>query len=273
MEENTKGSALSLDHSSNLKPDASANYEAQSLTSNQPQNQSEDLSTAHVLKRDAKPEAESNAVMGETSEKPGEVHGSSGGAATEKLVIEGTSNDELKDVSDSEKSGEVDAQNEKTDDEDGTMPIGPKLILITFSLMLAVFCVALDNTIIAVAIPKITDDFKNLNDIGWYASAYLLTSCAPSLLFGKFYARYSVKWVFLVAISIFELGSLVCGVAPNSTALILGRAIAGFGSAGIFTGALVTIAYTVPLQKRPAFFGLIGGMYGIASVAGPLVCL
>lgn len=60
-------------------------------------------------------------------------------------------------------------------------------------------------------------------------------------------------------------------MAPTSTALIIGRAIAGLGSAGIFTGALVTIAYTVPLVKRPIFFGLIGGMYGIASVAGPLV--
>lgn len=60
-------------------------------------------------------------------------------------------------------------------------------------------------------------------------------------------------------------------MAPSSTVLIVGRAIAGVGSAGIFTGALVTISQTVPLVKRPIFFGLIGGMYGIASVAGPLV--
>jgi len=91
------------------------------------------------------------------------------------------------------------------------------------------------------------------------------------LLFGKFYTFFNVKWVFLAALFIFELGSLICGVAPSSTVLIVGRAIAGLGSAGIFTGALVTIAYTVPLVKRPIFFGLIGGMYGIASVAGPLV--
>ena len=63
----------------------------------------------------------------------------------------------------------------------------------------------------------------------------------------------------------------MCGAAPTSNALIIGRAIAGLGSAGIFTGALVTIAYTVPLHRRPVFLGSIGGMYGIASVAGPLV--
>ena len=107
--------------------------------------------------------------------------------------------------------------------------------------------------------------------MGWYASAYLLTTCSFQLLFGKFYTFFSIKWVFLLTIGIFELGSLVCGVSPNSTTLIVGRAIAGLGSAGIFSGALIIIAYTVPLQKRPIYTGLIGGMYGIASVAGPLM--
>ncbi|CRL17321.1 Sucrose/H+ symporter, plant [Penicillium camemberti] len=129
-------------------------------------------------------------------------------------------------------------------------PMGTKLILITVSLMLAVFCVALDNTIMAVAIPRITDDFHALNDVGWYASSYLLTTCS----------------LFL-----FELGSLICGIAPNSTTLIVGRAVAGLGSAGIFTGAPVTLAHTVELEKRPIFFIMLGGMYGIASVAGPLL--
>lgn len=101
--------------------------------------------------------------------------------------------------------------------------------------------------------------------------AYLLTTCAFQLLFGKFYSFFSIKWVYLIAIGIFELGSLICGAAPNSVALIIGRAIAGVGSAGIFSGALVIVAYTVPLVKRPIYTGIIGAMYGIASVAGPLM--
>jgi len=128
-----------------------------------------------------------------------------------------------------------------------------------------------DNTIIATAIPKITDHFKALDDVGWYGSAYLLTTSAFQLLFGKFYTFFSLKRVYLVAIVIFELGSVVCGAAPTSVALIVGRAIAGLGSAGIFSGALVIIAYTVPLVKRPIYTGIIGAMYGIASVAGPLM--
>ena len=76
-------------------------------------------------------------------------------------------------------------------------------------------------------------------------------------MFGKFYTFFSIKWVYLVAIFIFEIGSLVCGAAPTSTALIIGRAVAGIGSAGVFSGALVIIAYTVPLVKRPIYTGWV----------------
>lgn len=155
--------------------------------------------------------------------------------------------------------------------EEPEYPAGAKLAIITISLCLSVLLMALDNTIIATAIPRITDQFNSLDDVGWYGASYLLTTCAFQLLFGKFYTFFSIKWVYLVAIGIFELGSLICGAAPNSVALIIGRAIAGVGSAGIFAGALVIVAYTVPLVKRPIYTGIIGAMYGIASVAGPLM--
>ncbi|KAH7382083.1 putative HC-toxin efflux carrier [Cadophora sp. MPI-SDFR-AT-0126] len=150
-------------------------------------------------------------------------------------------------------------------------PTSLKLGLITLALCLSVFLMALDNTIIATAIPKITNQFDSLPDIGWYGSAYLLTTASFQLLFGKFYTYFSIKWVYLTAIGIFEVGSLICGAAPNSVALIAGRAIAGIGSAGIFSGALIIVAYSVPLVKRPMYTGFIGAMYGIASVAGPLM--
>ena len=146
-----------------------------------------------------------------------------------------------------------------------------KLLLINVASCLAVLCVALDNTIIATAIPRITDQFKALDDVGWYGSAYLLTTCAFQLLFGKLYSQFSVKWVFLTALATFEVGSLICGVAPNSVALIVGRAIAGLGAGGIFSGAQIICAYTVPLEKRSIYTGLIAGTYGIASVIGPLL--
>lgn len=146
-----------------------------------------------------------------------------------------------------------------------------KLALITLALCLSVFLVALDQTIIATAIPRITDQFKALEDVAWYGSAYLLTTASFQLLYGKFYQLLSIKWTYLAAIAIFELGSLICGVAPTSVALIIGRAIAGLGYAGIFSGALIIIAHSVPLQQRPVYTGIIGAMWGIASVAGPLM--
>lgn len=157
------------------------------------------------------------------------------------------------------------------EDDNVDYPSGIKFAIISASLCLAVFLMALDNTIIATAIPKITDEFRSLDDVGWYASSYLLTTCALQLFFGKLYTYYSIKWIFLVSIGIFEVGSLVCGLAPNSISLIIGRAVAGIGSAGLFCGALVIIAYTVPMAKRPAYTGIIGACYGIASIAGPLL--
>ncbi|KAI9746878.1 MAG: MFS sugar transporter [Lichina confinis] len=150
-------------------------------------------------------------------------------------------------------------------------PHGFKLLLISLSLCFAVFLVALDQTIIATAIPKITDRFRALDDVGWYGSAFLFPIASFQLMFGKFYTFFSIKWVFLGAIGVFELGSLVCGAAPTSDALIIGRAIAGIGAAGIFSGALIIIANSVPLRKRPIYTGLIGAVYGVASVAGPLL--
>ncbi|CAD0081529.1 unnamed protein product [Aureobasidium vineae] len=164
-----------------------------------------------------------------------------------------------------------DATQNDEEDPDIVYPGGFKLTLITIALCLAVFCIALDNTIIATAIPKITDHFKAIDDIAWYGSAYLLTTCSFQLFFGKLYSFLSLKWVFLVALFIFELGSFICGIAPTSTALIVGRAIAGVGSAGLFSGAILIIANSVPLRSRPSYTGLIGAMYGLASVAGPLM--
>ncbi|KAG2161546.1 MFS transporter [Aureobasidium pullulans] len=166
-----------------------------------------------------------------------------------------------------------DSDGSQNDDEDPEVeyPTSIKLLLITIALCLTVFCIALDNTIIATAIPKITDHFKAIDDIAWYGSAYLLTTCSFQLFFGKLYSFLSLKWVFLVALFIFELGSFVCGIAPTSTALIVGRAVAGVGSAGLFSGAILIIANSVPLRKRPSYTGLIGAMYGLASVAGPLM--
>ncbi|KUI53575.1 Putative HC-toxin efflux carrier TOXA [Cytospora mali] len=160
---------------------------------------------------------------------------------------------------------------DEDDDNEVVYPKGATRVLIIASLCLSVFLVALDQTIIAPALGAITAQFSSVKDIGWYGSAYLLTTTALQPLYGKLYDAFPVKVIYLLAIFIFEIGSLVCAVSPSSTAFIVGRAVAGMGTAGLFSGSIVVMAYTLPLRKRPLAFGLIGGMWGIASVAGPLL--
>jgi len=146
-----------------------------------------------------------------------------------------------------------------------------QLALIMTALCLAVFCVALDNTIISTAIPRISDDFHAFGEIGWFGSAYLLTSCAFQLLYGKLYSYFSTKLIFMSSLGVFEVGSLISGAAPNPTALIIGRAIAGLGTGGVLNGSMLIIGSVAPLSKRPTLTGIMGSIYGIAGVAGPLL--
>jgi MFS transporter, DHA2 family, glioxin efflux transporter len=88
---------------------------------------------------------------------------------------------------------------------------------------------------------------------------------------GKIYKYNSLKWSFVVSMLIFEVGSLICGVAPTSNALIIGRAIAGLGGAGLSVGGTSIVSYAVPPARRPMMMGIIGMTYAIAAVLGPLV--
>ncbi|RYO86918.1 hypothetical protein DL764_008935 [Monosporascus ibericus] len=128
--------------------------------------------------------------------------------------------------------------------EENFKPKTLKFWAILISLFLVLFLVALDRTIIGTAIPQITQEFNSFGHIGW---------------------------TFLWSILVFEIGSLICGVAPNSRAFIIGRAIAGLGGAGLFTGVTVVMIPLIPLRKRPAFQGVFGSVFGIASAMGPLI--
>ncbi|KAK4128623.1 MFS general substrate transporter [Parathielavia appendiculata] len=137
--------------------------------------------------------------------------------------------------------------------------------------MLAQFLVSIDRTIISTAIPYITHEFRSTPDIGWYGSAYLLTACAFQPMFGRIFTLFSVKKAYLFALFLFEAGSLLCGVAPNSITLIIGRAIAGLGSAGILTGSFVIAGAAVPLQRLPIYMAVVGTMFGVGATTGPLL--
>ena len=87
--------------------------------------------------------------------------------------------------------------------------------------------------------------------------------------FGKIYTLFNLKWTYTLALLVFEVGSVVCAAAPSSVALIIGRAVAGVGASGILCGGLVLMSHVVEMERRPIFMGLVGGMFGVASVVGP----
>ncbi|KAK0649898.1 major facilitator superfamily-domain-containing protein [Cercophora newfieldiana] len=150
-------------------------------------------------------------------------------------------------------------------------PTGWKLLCIIIALILGIFLASLDMTIVATAIPKITEDFPGLDLVSWYSAAFFLTNGGFQSSWGKAYRYFPLKLTFLATVFVFELGSLICAVAPNSTAFIIGRAFNGMGAAGIGTGAYTIIAFIAPPAKRAMYTGFVGMSFGVACVVGPLV--
>ena len=150
-------------------------------------------------------------------------------------------------------------------------PSNFRLTIISIALALATAVVALDISILATAVPSITNHFKTISDIGWYYSGYTLTTCSFQFMFGKLYSVFSVKAVFMTTLLVFLVGSTVSGAAPSSTALVVGRAISGLGCAGIISGAFVISMQSVPLRRRPLWAGAAGMIEGFFAVVGPLL--
>ncbi|KAI1350262.1 MFS general substrate transporter [Xylaria sp. FL0043] len=148
---------------------------------------------------------------------------------------------------------------------------GLPLALLTGAVALSVFLTSLDQTIVGTAIPKITDEFHGLGLVSWYGAAYFLTFGGFQSSWGKIYKHSPLKETFLTTLVIFEVGSIICGAAPNAVSLIVGRAIAGLGGAGISTGGTTIIALSAEPRKRPILMGVIGVSYALAAVAGPLL--
>ena len=175
-------------------------------------------------------------------------------------------------VADDRAHAQTDAEDSQEQPEDESKYLsGFKLGVLSLGLCLTTFVIALDNTIIATAIPKITTVFNSLNDVGWYGSSYLLTTCSLQPSFGKVYTYFDVKYTYLCALLIFEIGSIICAAARSSPMFIIGRAIAGAGAAALFSGGMTIIGYSVPLRKRAIYIAALSSMFGIASVVGPLL--
>lgn len=151
-------------------------------------------------------------------------------------------------------------------------PLSPRRIrLVFFGLMLALLLAALEQMIVATALPKIVGELHGLDRMSWAITAYLLTSTVGLPVYGKLGDLLGRKSVFQFAIVVFVIGSALAGRAQSMDQLIAFRAVQGVGAGGLMIGVQAIIADIVPPRRRGRFMGLIGAAFGLASVAGPLL--
>jgi EmrB/QacA subfamily drug resistance transporter len=146
-----------------------------------------------------------------------------------------------------------------------------RLGLIFSGLMLVMLLAALDSTIVATALPTIVGDLGGLERLSWVTSAYLLGQTAVTPLYGKLGDQLGRKRVLQSAVVLFLIGSALCGLARSMTELIAFRAIQGLGAGGLIVLVQSTVGDVVPPRERGRYQGLFGGVFGLASVAGPLL--
>lgn len=207
-------------------------------------------STAALQRKD---ETAARADVGEVKDETANGHSADGGGKARQPNASSQAEEKQEDANNKGEAGENKNESLGERPEAIRYPGGTQLTLLTLGLCLTTFVVALDNTIIAAAIPRITTVFDSLNDVGWYGSSYLLTTTSLQPSFGKVYTYFDVKWVFLSALLIFELGSILCAAAKTSVMLIVGRAVAGAGAAALFSGSMTIIGYSVPLRRRAIY--------------------
>ena len=138
-------------------------------------------------------------------------------------------------------------------------------------LLLALLLAALDSTIVATALPTIVGELGGIEQLAWVVTAYLLAQTVVTPLYGKLGDLYGRKPVLQVAIVLFLLGSVLCGLSRNMTQLVLFRALQGLGGGGLMVSSQAVVADVVPARDRGRYQGIFGAVFGVSSVVGPLV--
>jgi EmrB/QacA subfamily drug resistance transporter len=146
-----------------------------------------------------------------------------------------------------------------------------QILVILCGVLAGMLLFALDQGIVGTALPRIVSELGGLNRLSWVVTAYLLTSTATTPLWGKVSDLYGRRLVFQVAIGIFLLGSALSGLSQNMTELIGFRALQGVGGGGLFAIALSIIGDVIPPRERGRYQGYFGAVFGVSSVAGPLL--
>jgi EmrB/QacA subfamily drug resistance transporter len=146
-----------------------------------------------------------------------------------------------------------------------------RVLAIYSGLMVTLLLAALDQTIVATSLPHIVSELGGLSQYSWVFTAYMLATTVTVPLYGRLGDIYGRKPLFLVSISVFLVGSALCGLAQNMPELVVFRAVQGVGAGGLFPLAIATVGVIVPMRDRGRYQGLIGAVFASASIIGPLV--
>lgn len=137
--------------------------------------------------------------------------------------------------------------------------------------MLTILLAALDQTIVATALPKIVADLRGFNELSWVVSSYLIATTVTIPLYGKLSDIHGRRQMMMIAIALFLVGSALCGAAQTMNQLIGARVVQGIGAGGLIPLAQAAIADLVPPRERGRYQGFVGAVWAVAAIAGPLL--
>ncbi|KAJ2685204.1 hypothetical protein IWW39_004436 [Coemansia spiralis] len=188
-----------------------------------------------------------------------------------------TINSQAKPASPSTNTNDNGGEEEKASEIKSTQPHTPipmsktRRLIVFVSLALTMLLASLDLTIVTTAIPKISQEFSALSEATWIATAYMLTTTALQPLYGRLSDTFGRVPSLIVSILVFIAGSAVCGWAQSMGVLIFGRALQGVGGAGLVALVFIIISDVTSEEERPAYSGVLGAVWSIASVIGPVL--
>ena len=149
--------------------------------------------------------------------------------------------------------------------------VGAKWAVVVVAILSSTFLFALDNTVVADVQPRIVIEFGSVSQIAWLSVAFIMAAVSLNLFYGQLYSQLPAKWLYIGSTTVFEVGSALCGAAPNMSALIVGRALAGLGGIGMYLGVMSLLHHTTTLQERPLYVAGVGLTWAIGTILGPVV--
>ncbi|KAF2088014.1 major facilitator superfamily transporter [Saccharata proteae CBS 121410] len=148
---------------------------------------------------------------------------------------------------------------------------GIQWLLVVVAVLFSMFIYSLDGTIVADLVPSIVNDFDSVSLLPWLSVGFMAGSLVTVLPLGKLYAKYNAKWLYVISVVIFLAASALCGASPNMNAMIVGRVILGMAGNGIYFGIMTLLSVYTNDVERPMYLSLVGFVWGIGTVLGPVV--